>query len=528
MLLTATETGAIYSCVEHCLIRQYPINHEGIEEFCTRLRELEGGAGEEAKGHYWQDALRYLRRVRFEALNVPVPFKRLPSMDSAAREAAVARLELAGQAYPQLEHEAVSLRESFYTLAQSNDSPLLDRVVSILESTGAARKAIGLVESRFLGLLDEILQGHPSLRGTRTLAPFELRGASAPGLLVVVGAMTLYPGFVFAAPRSPEVAVVRFSCVRDQPPPRRVFVGREGAGKAGDLSAVGRSPRGIDYSALPGQGGWIVDSGETESVNWRQMRDKASDLGEGDPQEELVEARLCLLEGGLGVFVDADPDSHVLVIDLGGECDDEDGANGSPLGGFVGRTHVSELRPGQFVLLRTAGGGDAVAFVAEKILGRRAERANELQALWKAGLRKEVQGGGIGEAVKKLEHLGCGRAGEGNVRNWQSIRNIRPRDRSDFDAILQLVGLRGRSDELWENAAVIHRAHRRAGVVIRQLLLQRVGLTDLAELERLGRKEFAFEDGHGGSITAFRILQIDPSTDVQPLSRLGRPFISEE
>jgi hypothetical protein len=67
-----------------------------------------------------------------------------------------------------------------------------------------------------------------------------------------------------------------------------------------------------------------------------------------------------LLNGGLAVYLDADEQATVTVIDA-----DQDG------GAAVKRVRVRQLESDTFVLLRIEGGGDYIVPVADRIMGCR-------------------------------------------------------------------------------------------------------------------------------------------------------------
>src|SRR5207253_1695103 len=86
-----------------------------------------------------------------------------------------------------------------------------------------------------------------------------------------------------------------------------------------------------------------------------------------------------------------------------------------------------------------------------------------------------------------------------NVHYWMSSKCIRPRKEEDFVAILTFAGLDARAQELWAAMGEIDRAHRRAGHLIRQMLLQKIADTSLEPLERDGEMVFDLGDHDGGT-----------------------------
>jgi hypothetical protein len=67
----------------------------------------------------------------------------------------------------------------------------------------------------------------------------------------------------------------------------------------------------------------------------------------------------------------------------------------------------------------------------------------------------------------------------------------------------------------------IDRAHRRAGHVIRGLLLHKIATTSLEPLERDGEMVFELSDEDGGTISAFQITEIVGEDFEVPIQRIG-------
>jgi hypothetical protein len=70
----------------------------------------------------------------------------------------------------------------------------------------------------------------------------------------------------------------------------------------------------------------------------------------------------------------------------------------------------------------------------------------------------------------------------------------------------------------------IARYHQRAGQQIRRLLLRRLQVTDLSELQRLGYIDISLPEAGAGTLTAFRIVALEPTTRLIPANQLNHPF----
>jgi hypothetical protein len=226
------------------------------------------------------------------------------------------------------------------------------------------------------------------------------------------------------------------------------------------------------------------------------------------------------------VLLEIADDVKALILDLD-EDDNEDDSENEHASHFA-RLATGKIRPGMFLLLRTSGSGDYIVPIADRILGREAQRLRSMQEEWKSALRTLVQSKGLLAASIELLDLGSARANEINVRNWMSPRNIRPRDYNDFLAILRLTGMENLAHEHWQAAEAIDTAHRKAGFQLRKLLLSQVRGADLRTLQRKGRLDFHMPEVEGGTLTAFRVEHVMPDSILVPISRLGRPFLIKE
>lgn len=112
-----------------------------------------------------------------------------------------------------------------------------------------------------------------------------------------------------------------------------------------------------------------------------------SGSGQSEVIVETVPARLCYLRGQRAVFVAADDGSSCLIIDT------------AEMGhAAVRRVPVGELEPGHCLILRTSGGGDFIAPLADRIMGDVAEERRAEQSEWKQRV--------ISAANERFGHVG--------------------------------------------------------------------------------------------------------------------------
>jgi len=225
------------------------------------------------------------------------------------------------------------------------------------------------------------------------------------------------------------------------------------------------------------------------------------------------------------VFVSADEGASLLVIDL-----TERGRS------IVRRVLANELELEMCLLLRTSGGGDFIAPLADRILGTQAAERRTQQADWKSRLIAVAQNrfGSLTRrelAARVAGHLCAQDLSEArptNIYYWMCSKCIRPRKEEDFAAILAFAGWADKSAALWDAMGDIDRAHKKAGKAIRQMLLQRIASSSLEPLERDGEMIFDLGEQDGGTLSAFQITGLSEKDFEIPSDRIGVLMESEE
>ncbi len=362
-------------------------------------------------------------------------------------------------------------------------------------------------------LVTKVRQVLPVLSPTGSLdvvTPPQLRGGRCYERLIVVGPSTWFPEFVLSAPRASEIHLVRYEWLRDQRRDEPAFAGSFEA--PAHTNGWRRLPQLDDEAARPPDLP-TIDPGEiAPRVEWAKTGVGAPNPS-NDADDDDVDATLFILEDNSGVFLEDDDDALLTVIDL-----DKDQAL------TVQRIRRGEIERGTFILLRTEGGGDYILEVADRLMGPQAIAIRACQNDWKRRMRVAVRDNGAEETCRALKERGALRANEANLRSWTNNRSIRPQSQDDFNAMMQLIGFDGEAQEIWDKMGEVRRAHQTAGQRVRRLLLERVRACDTEELERMGRMDFELPGEDGGTLTAFRIVDIAPESTIVPSSRVGHPF----
>jgi len=365
-------------------------------------------------------------------------------------------------------------------------------------------------------IVAEFFASSRTLRKASVASASQLRGPHHCKALVVIGPCGWFPEYVFSAPRVSVIHIVSYRWIRDgwKPGPRFLHNKSDIPEHDGRGHRIGTMPRikseATEIVAAP------LDFHPKDLLPPVPVIGKStSNPGDTD---DVVPARLCHLSGNRAVFVAAEDGASSLIIDA------------SEMGhAAVRRVLVDELEQGMYLLLRTAGGGDFIAPLADRILGAAATKRRSEQTEWKERLNRQAVERFGSKSRRDLSSLVCSnlqsqglsQTRPANVHYWMSSKCIRPRKSEHFAAILKFAGLEERTEELWSAMAEIDRAHRRAGHLIRKMLLQKISHASLEPLERDGQMDFELGDQDGGSLSAYQITDVPTQEYEVPSDRIG-------
>ncbi len=506
MTRTFSQVSALFDCLSEGEIHERLVWDENVHRFSAAVSALRQGVGDDdlLRPMLWK-----LNRLRFDLMAAPVS-PQAAGVEIVHDQLAQDRVRIEA-ALPRLQNVITETISAIEALSQREVNPLLDALFAAFacQQKQEAQAPVVLAESRLIEPAQKAAAG-TGLDAVQWMTPHELRLANRMEQLIVLGAPRWFPDHVFTAPRSPEIHAIRYRWVtadweRLRSPTFAVA--------RSDKQAMGQRRLVIsrDRSPTPVS---VVHAEESDLLPQLDLDDWMNErAGGGGPDREWsgddeVDAAVIRLEGDDFVLLE---DGHkTWIVDL----DQDDPVCDVPVG---------EITPGVFVLLRTEGGGDYVVDVADRVLGSRARPARETQRLWKSRLREVVRSRGADVVIDELRRRGSQIASDSNLRNWLSPRNIRTRDRVEFDAILAVIGLDldSERDEMWKQMTLIDRAHRRAGRVIRNQLMAKVRQTDPQEILRHGRLDFEMEEG-GGALTALRVVEVAPCRRKVPRNQLDR------
>lgn len=503
------EAATVYACAGECVRVRYRVPDQTIRQFCKSLRTFERSLRWNLQRPFWRMRLRPLKQFGFGLCTTPLP----PNSEILlGRDVLHGLTQGNGEVeldYPRHYAAWMDLLVQAEDVRGVSESPLLKKLMAICQDSHGPVSCVVLRYARAIRAVRTQLADVPCLAEAKIVGIGGLRSASCYDRIAAIGPAHWFPPCLLTAPRARRLEVVHFNWIRDPWATGPTFLGASRpAVQVVDQSRSGGSQSGVVELEIKADD--ILPRLDTADVLAGAPR------AEGAYAVDAVRARLALLGDDSAVFLEAEDNSRVLVIDV------EDRGNTR-----IRRMPISELQTGMSVLLRTAGGGDYIVAIADGILGPLASEVRARQQRWKLLLRDRVVSSSLAETSQKLVQLGSSVSSEANVRNWLSPRSIRTRDFQDFRAVMSLVGLENEAEEYWDAMGVIRHAHQTAGQHIRRRLLSEAATADLDDLDNAGRVDFELPEADGGSITAFRIDEISSEVVEIPGSHVNHPFHPE-
>lgn len=520
---SATE---VYNNASRCEIFRHWVEHPALAGVSRSLRELFQSLGDEAEDEFWRRTLGPIRKLAFAFCSVPLPFAQATKAIGVNWEVVNRQVCLCSQMFPDSHAPLANLVQRLIQLSDERYSPLIAPLEDLLQCSSVY---VMIQNPRMNKAAEAYFADAPKLRNAKVVSATQLRGAHVCDVLVTIGPCKWFPEYIFSAPRAGAIHVISFSWIRDSWKPGPIFLhNTDAAGRKNHNHRLGKMPR--------------VESNSSASPSPQDPPDiQPADLLPPLPAfnrcaiqktglqftgtEETVPARPCHLCGNRAVLVAAGDGATSLIIDTS-----ETGR------ASVRRVPTEELEPGFYLLLRKSGGGDFIAPLADRILGDRAISRRSQQVEWKQKLISSAceRFGSLGRrelatriaSDLKLQRLS--QAKPANVHYWMSAKCISPRKAEDFSAIMTFAGLKERAQELRAAMEDIDRAHKRAGFLITQMLLQKIAATSLEPLERNGEMVFDLGDQDGGTLSAFQIVAIEEEEIEIPANRIGVLLDTEE
>lgn len=518
--LAIGSASKVYGDASGCEIIRHWIDHSALAEVSHLLRALVQALGDDVTDEFWRQTLGPIRRLGFAFCAVPLPFSLVAAAVGIDLDRLRRQVHLCQQLFPDVHEALATLVGQLERLCTENNSPFIEPLESLLRQNN--KLSVVLCNPKVNRSVSTYFARTAVLKRATLVSPMQLRGTHLCETLAVIGPCSWFPEYMFSAPRASAIHIISLRWIRDSWRPGPIFLHNTDSSKGQGCShRIGPMPRFSEEAGATNQSqadihhpGDLLPPIPTLDCNGATH----TVVPPGNDAETIL-ARVCYLSGNRAVLLAADDGASALVIDTS-----ERGYTA------VRRVSVGELETGQYLLLRTSGGGDFIIPLADRILGVSAAKYRAEQAEWKERLiaaAVERFGGQLSRqelsyrVSSEIQSQNMSQARPLNVHYWMSSKCIRPRKKEDFVAILIFAGLEARAEQLWSSMGDIDRAHRKAGHLIRQMLLQKIATTSLDLLERDGEMDFDLGDRDGGTLSAFLITAIMPEQFDVPVDRIG-------
>lgn len=527
----------IYECSASCKLNVHEVFDKQLYNFSQNLNMFLKYLHETGQAETWQEFTGRLKKYRFLISASPLPFdsKYLDVESNRKRLEELLNLQtFASGGQSDVINRAKQVYDSYLLISLSGTNSLDTKFHSLLNIDPTDKDiAVVLLDNTLIKAVTKYFISTIFYRHINVLSAYELKSAKSFSKIFLFGAPSWFEMkgfcFIFTAPRAPIIQVITYSWINNKIKIKSLFdcpqpLSKEGKTASSIEISVASDERTIELEDYQN----FLPTIDTERLKSRL--NKAEDSYVDDEGDDIIEAKIALLAQNKATYIEHGDSTSSLVINLSStdhdtdEGEDEDISTEYHDQQLLLRIPNLELEEGMFLLLRTAGGGDYIVPVADVILGERKENCRSMQTKWKDLFKEFLRQKGTGLAMKKIKELGGKEVTETTLRNWVRQRNIRPGNIENFRALLCLIGLEDQLSSYFQNAEIILQAHRKAGNVIRKLLLEQIKKSDLKKLKTDGVMVFNLPGLETlASITAYQIERILPDIHHVPYYRIGHP-----
>lgn len=492
---TLSSVSKIFELSNNYNLRFHEVSSKLLAEYSLSLKRLEYKIlNMDESDIILSDLLTHFRKFRFILSASPLPFS---VHSELINDRDVNRLSRQCQLmYQDLSEDINNVLKKYASLRTSPEKPVLD----FLWGNFKDKISTGLV----IKTASDLNAIETTLKRTfvrenffSVVTPSKLKKDFFFDRLIILGPTYWYPDYLFHCPRSPSIEVISYDWQLYREPRMEYFTTSQ--------SKISTLLQGCNIN--------IKNPSRPDSLELIEVSDQIIDFKKIEKglaersaltTPECVSAKLVGLTDAKGIFFEDHSIRNIWTISLQSQES-------------VSKCSVNELETDSYLLIRTGTGRDYIQTKADEFLGNRAEKIRHRHSVWKKRLRIYTAKYSLERICRKLRNYGGTRANEINLRNWASDDNIKPREYNDFLAIMKLVKLEEHAEKLWKEAEDLFRAHHRAGVVIRNLLIQEIIKSNLGKLELEQKMTFRLPDSNDATFTAYKIEYISQNVfQVEP------------
>lgn len=476
--------NSMFELSQRYMLNFHEISSSSLSVFSVMLSQFERMLNEEARGDACIcELVNDLRRFRFYVTASPLPF--INSQDQLDR-LKLKRLAIqCGLLFPNLKEATIKLVDASIAVIESNEKPILDFLNDRVQDgvyTGLVVKVAKNVD-----LVSRIIRESLSSSVT-VVSPLALKQGAFFEQIIIVGPPHWYPEHLYNCPRARSIDTVTYAWQQ--------WSHNTSPHLSGGDSRLSTLYAGCTVTEQKN----ITKSTNKIAIdqidrNYLVLEESILRTSSNHEKPNQVAATLVALAGGKCIFFEKHTISNIWVLAFNQEEK-------------VTRLPVQQLDTECYLLIRTGTERDVIHLIADKLLGVEAPSIRNRHSEWKKGLQKLVYKYGHDRVIRELRKKGSSRANYINLRNWMSEDNIKPRDREDFSAIINILKYGERETSLWKEAEILAKCHLQAGTAIRQQLLKVVNQADLSKLELEHTMVFPLPGAEEASFTSFKVEYI--------------------
>ena len=477
-------------------------NNSQLAALSRGITRLLNSLGDQKELSAWPDIIMTLKKVRFELATLPIPHEQVITNHLMSQLESV--LKTCRSSFPENVEQLLYIIRML-ELLQSSENQFICWIQSECVKNTYQNICLCPPNAKYVKLIEDFLARDEILSGMhlKVLSPQCLKQFIFYDRILFCGSIDLFAEnqfrnfeYVWRSPRTANLYFLSYDWIKSHFKPEPSF--NVGSDKS-FISIKNLSVKGEESEIendIPQNEKRKIDISEIDFTFNDMLPSSFSTIKpHTNHYDAICECRLVVLEDESFIYLEIEGSSRIVTFTHEVE---------------IQKILNSELEAGMSLVVRTEGSGDSIAAVADILLGKEAEKIRNKQEEWKIAFRKKLfTYSSVDEVADVLTSLGAPTASDTNVRNWQRNETIKPHNLDDFKAIMNFSGHLGKTQGYWKNAKRIDLAHKKAGKVIKKLLLSKITKSTLVDLEKYGRIDIEIS-GLAGKVSVIRIESILP------------------
>tara|TARA_X000000950_G_scaffold75161_1_gene93869 strand:- start:10519 stop:12132 length:1614 start_codon:yes stop_codon:yes gene_type:complete len=497
------------------------ITNKKFNEFYLSTYKFRNRLGELRNETYWVNFMRTLLRYRYRCAVSPLPFSHYSNLDglndfSELRE----QIKNCEIHFPEFKAHAINLVDMYKELSQSDDNPFSEKLEDVLNKFYQRKCAIILKSQSSYDYISRVFEDNKYLK---ILKESEYRKSNNNyDVVIFLGHHSWYDHYLYTSIKSKNLVGICYD-----------FIGGK---KIEPLSFShplwNRNITSIKYeNEIINLTKYVEDSPEdlSDEIEIEYIQNNM-DKKFGETSEEQLNTRLANLAGGYIVFLR----NHEGIDTTQDVLNFETNISFNP-------KEVSDIQPGDYILLRTGADRDLTFEEANELMGKNAQKNRDLQKSWKNKLKEHITDNYSDNTIQisslraeaenkfmaSLNDKGIN-LNRSKLRGWLREEAIKPRDDNEFKIVLEEIFGKDKNFQKYIIAmSEINRKHISAGSIVRKKILNLIQGSDLSLLEQNGYQEFKLQDTNA-SISVYRVLKISNRDKLQWRSQTDIPIKAKD